>query len=74
MNQEFNISKALAKKEATTRDGRKANQLVLLDAPKDPYPIVGVVEGIVQTWTVCGRSVNDKILESLDLFTPEEDD
>ena len=73
MNQDFNISKAIAKKEAITRDGKKATQIVLLDAPDDSYPLVGVVDGIVQTWTTSGREYNNGTLNKLDLFTLEDE-
>ena len=45
-------------KEYQTRDGRKVTQLVRFDAPNDLYPVHGVVEGEVGTWTLEGKPLS----------------
>jgi hypothetical protein len=57
--EKFNLERALAGEPVCTRDGNEVTQLTYFEAPKDPYPVVGVLEG-----EVCGWQTNGRFLES----------
>jgi hypothetical protein len=54
----FNLEKALAGEPVVTRDGKPVTNLTLFPI-KYEFPLYGVVEGDIRTYTKCGHRIAD---------------
>jgi len=62
--EKFDLERALAGDPVVTRDGREVTQLTLFKANRAIYPLVGVVNGQLESFRENGKSWS----ESPDLF------
>ena len=68
--EKFDLGKALNGAKVVTRDGREVTELTKFDIP-GPYPVLGVVEGVISNWTIDG-SFLPPFEENRDLFLAVE--
>ena len=64
----FRLDAALAGKLVITRDGRRVGQLTYFEASNELWPVVGVVDGLVQLFSLQGKSGENHQAMPLDLF------
>jgi hypothetical protein len=68
---EFNLERALAGEPVITRDGRKVTQLTLLQV-NNRYSLIGVVDGLLETFTDEGVYDYERDFTDTDLFMVEQ--
>jgi hypothetical protein len=69
----FNLEEALNGAKVVTRDGREVSQLTNFENLNDDYPLIGVVDRSIRTWTTQGLFVGAPLGESdEDLFLAVE--
>ena len=64
----FDLEKALAGEPVVTRDGRPVTQVTKFDAPNDPNPVVAVIDGDTQSFTLTGAYFGQGKENEYDLF------
>lgn len=62
----FNLERALAGDKVVTRDGREVTQLTKFDCRNEP--LVGVLDGILETWLENGKFFGSGVYCDSDLF------
>ena len=69
---EFNAQEIIEKHDGKckTRNGREVTQLTLLVASDELYSLVGVMEGVVESWMVNGKWVDTDKDDRHDLIMP----
>jgi hypothetical protein len=71
--EKFDLEKALNGAKVVTRDGREVSQLTKFENLNDDYPLIGVVDRSIRTWTTQGLFVGDHTGEcDEDLFLAVE--
>jgi hypothetical protein len=71
--EKFDLEKALNGAKVVTRDGREVSQLTNFENLNDDYPLIGVVDRSIRTWTTQGLFVGAPLGESdEDLFLAVE--
>lgn len=56
--------------DAITREGDRVTQIVVLDAPSSNYPVIGVLNEAIHSWTLEGKFDRDVSEDSYDLVGP----
>lgn len=64
----FDLEKALAGEPVVTRDGRPVTQVTKFDAPNDPNPVIAVIDGDTQSFTLTGAYYSQSREHQYDLF------
>jgi hypothetical protein len=64
----FNLEAALAGQPVVTRDGILVQQLTLFNASEEFWPVAGVVSGVVELFTLSGKSGPGHTIKPHDLF------
>jgi hypothetical protein len=71
--EKFDLEKALNGAKVVTRNGREVSQLTNFENLNDDYPLIGVVDRSIRTWTTQGLFVGDHAGEcDEDLFLAVE--
>jgi hypothetical protein len=65
--EKFNLEKALNGAKVVTRDGREVLEFTKFENIKD-YPLVGVLDSQIQSWTIEGNYLDDCNELNADLF------
>jgi hypothetical protein len=66
--EKFNLERALAGEPVITRDGREVTRLVKFEADREGYPLMGVLDENVRSWTIDGRFATFSENSPKDLF------
>lgn len=64
----FNLEAALRGEPVVTRDGRPVTQVTKFDAPNDPNPVIAVIDGETQSFTLAGTYFGQSKETEYDLF------
>ena len=64
----FSLEEALAGKSVVTRTGKPVKQITQFDAHDELWPVAGVVDGLVQLFSLKGKSGEDHRISPHDLF------
>lgn len=64
----FDLEAALRGEPVVTRDGREVTQVTNFDAPNDPNPVVAVIDGNTQSFTLTGAYFGQGKENEYDLF------
>ena len=64
----FILKEALAGKSVVTRAGKPVSQITRFEAKDELWPVVGVVDGLVELFSLQGKSGEDHRIMPHDLF------
>ena len=68
MNRDFDLEKALAGEPVVTRDGREVKDLHLFTSVQTYYPVVGIIEGRILSFSKEGKYLTNRSESDKDLF------